>query len=66
VAADYALEVGAGEVACIRLRLSTKADTASFSQEFDQLIDQKRREADEFYRTIIPSGTSEDAAHVMR
>ena len=65
-AADYALEVGAGEVASIRLRLTTSAATPSFGPEFDQLVDQRRREADEFYRAITPSGTSEDAANVMR
>ena len=65
-AAVYAIEIGAGEVATIRLRLSTKVATEAFGEEFDQLVEQRRLEADEFYRAISPTGTSEDAANVMR
>jgi hypothetical protein len=53
-AADYAIEVGAGEVTSIRLRLTTSAATPSFGPEFDQLVDRRRHEADEFYRAITP------------
>ena len=65
-AVDYAIELSAGETVAIRLRLTTAAAATSFDQEFDQLVDQRRCEADEFYRAITPSGTSEDAANVMR
>ena len=34
--------------------------------EFEQSLDRRRREADDFYRAITPAGISEDAANVMR
>ena len=33
---------------------------------FAQMMERRRREADEFYRAITPAGVSEDAANVMR
>ena len=33
---------------------------------FEQIIEARRREADEFYRAITPAGVGEDAANVMR
>ena len=41
------------------------AGTRSAAQ-FDQIIEQRRREADEFYQAITPAGVGEDAANVMR
>ena len=37
-----------------------------FGAEFEQILEQRRREADEFYRAITPAGVSDDAANVMR
>src|SRR5262249_23023335 len=37
-----------------------------FGKQFDQIIEQRQREADAFYRAITPAHVSEDAANVMR
>ena len=67
-AAHYQLRVGAGATAVIRLRLSNVAPGAEepFGRRFEQIIEARRREADEFYRAITPAGVGEDAANVMR
>ncbi len=67
-AAHYQLSVGAGASAVIRLRLGNGAPAAGdpFDARFDQIIEARRREADEFYRAITPPGAGEDAANVMR
>ena len=36
------------------------------SQIFDKILTQRRREADEFYETVIPRDLSADAQNVMR
>jgi Glycosyl hydrolase family 63 C-terminal domain len=64
--AQYQLNVGAGETAVIRLRLSDVALRDPFDGQFDQIIEQRRREADEFYRAITPARVGDDAANVMR
>jgi hypothetical protein len=66
VAAHHQLSVGAGETAVIRLRLSNAVSRDPFGTEFDQIMEARRREADEFYRAVTPAGVSEDAAQVMR
>jgi hypothetical protein len=75
-AAHYRLTLGAGESRTLRLRLCDEApvDTASvqavcgkaFGAAFDTVMDDRRREADEFYATVIPSSLDADAANVMR
>ena len=67
-AAHYELRVGARATAVIRLRLSNTAPGAEepFGTRFAQIIEARRREADEFYRAITPAGVGEDAANVMR
>jgi len=64
-AAHYQLDIGGGETAVIRLRLSTGSRNP-FGGQFDQIVEQRRREADEFYRAITPARVGEDAANVMR
>ncbi|HTF66745.1 MAG TPA: hypothetical protein VK638_29080, partial [Edaphobacter sp.] len=67
-AAHYQLNVGAGESATVRLRLSDLAPTAlpnPFSG-YDEIVQARQREADEFYRAITPDRVSKDAALVMR
>ena len=52
----------------IRLRLSDERcidDGTEIGADFDAVFD-ARREADEFYGTVIPDGTSTDEALVMR
>ena len=67
-AAHYQLRVGAGTTAVVRLRLSNAAAPGEepFGGRFGQIIEARRREADDFYRAITPAGVGEDAANVMR
>jgi hypothetical protein len=67
-AAHYQLRIGPKGTAVIRLRLSNAAAgaTGSFGASFTQILEARRREADEFYRAITPPGVGEDAANVMR
>jgi len=64
-AAHYQLDVPAGITSVIRLRLSNSPPDDPFG-DFDQTVEQRRLEADEFYRAITPSHVGEDAANVMR
>jgi hypothetical protein len=73
----YSITVGSGESQTLRLRLSDAAPDArtagkgqrsgAFAAEsFDEVMRARRREADEFYGTVIPASLSPDAANVMR
>jgi Mannosylglycerate hydrolase MGH1-like glycoside hydrolase domain len=63
--AHYRLTVGAGASRTIRLRLHDPAVTDSFGT-FDAAMQARRKEADEFYASVIPSSLGADAATVMR
>ena len=65
-AARYRLEVGAGQTAVLRLRLSEAAPDKPFGKSFAKVVERRRDEADAFYRAISPAGIGEDAANVMR
>jgi Mannosylglycerate hydrolase MGH1-like glycoside hydrolase domain/Glycosyl hydrolase family 63 C-terminal domain len=65
VAAHYPLEIAPGASATLRLRLSDYAPKGVGS-DFDRVFEIRRREADEFYATVVPPGLSADAANVMR
>ena len=43
-----------------------KGDASPFGPAFDQMVQERLREADEFYRTVTPPSVSPDAANVMR
>jgi Glycosyl hydrolase family 63 C-terminal domain len=64
-AAHYQLDVPAGMTSVIRLRLGNSALADPFGN-FDQIVEQRRREADQFYGAITPNRVGEDAANVMR
>ena len=67
-AAHYAMEIAAGESVSVRLRLTNvefKQPAAAFTT-FDGLFSTRKREADDFYATIIPRDLSPDAQSVMR
>jgi hypothetical protein len=69
VAAHYQVNVGAGQTAVIRLRLSSSVREQKrepFGKAFDTLFDERRREADEFYQALTPPSLSTDAANVIR
>jgi hypothetical protein len=63
-AAHYALTVGAGKSATIRLRLTNQEK--AFGKEFEQVFATRQQEADDFYATVIPPDLSADARNVMR
>src|SRR5215467_8526735 len=67
-AAHYQVNVGAGETATIRLRLSDMAPAAMGEPftSFAAIMQARQREADEFYRAITPAHVSDDEARVMR
>jgi len=73
-AAHYSLTVGAGESKTVRLRLSDVAQAASSGKKgqsgafgsFDEMMETRRKEADEFYASVIPATLNADQANVMR
>ncbi|HZM11679.1 MAG TPA: hypothetical protein VFC15_15840 [Candidatus Limnocylindrales bacterium] len=67
-AAHYQLNVGAGQTATIRLRLSDLAPDALGSpfKTFAATMQTRHAEADEFYKSITPERVGEDEALVMR
>jgi len=67
-AAHYRVSLDKSQTVTIRLRLSdlsTEALGEPF-RGFDQVMQTRRREADEFYSAITPQGVSKDEALVMR
>jgi Glycosyl hydrolase family 63 C-terminal domain len=68
-AADYDLLLPPRKSRTVRLRLTNRQSTTShlaFGPEFDQIFEQRKREADEFYAEIIPHDLTPDARNVMR
>jgi hypothetical protein len=65
-AAHYEFVVGAGESRTIRLRLHDNASIKPFDDGFDTAMKARRKEADEFYATVIPQSLSVDETSVMR
>jgi hypothetical protein len=63
--AHYPVTVGAGTSRTIRLRLHEGESAGAFS-DFDAVMQARRKEADEFYATVIPKSFDDDAANVMR
>jgi hypothetical protein len=68
VAALHTLEVEAGGKAVLRLRLTDCApgNSKDWFAGFDKTFDERRGEADEFYRAITPSSATEDETRVLR
>jgi hypothetical protein len=65
-AAHYALSLGAGESATVRLRLSDAAPREALGASFDAIMTARQREADEFYAAAVAPACSDDARRVMR
>jgi hypothetical protein len=55
-----------GKSVTVRLRLCDKPDLRSPMKGFDDVFDERRREADEFYNAIAPTGASDDERLVQR
>jgi hypothetical protein len=68
VAGHYQLKINAGQEATIRLRLNNLAPAAMGDpfKGFAEIVRSRRREADEFYRSITPERVKGDEAQVMR
>src|SRR5262249_54685447 len=76
VAAHYRLTVNPGGCEVVRLRLSDVAPAAfaqtngkvagPFGKPFEDALQTRRKEADEFYAGVIPASLNADAANVMR
>jgi hypothetical protein len=67
--AHYHLTVAARETATICIRLSDVVPAHlenPIGGRFADIVQARRGEADQFYRTIVPPGVGEDAASVMR
>ncbi|HMF13348.1 MAG TPA: glucosidase, partial [Gemmataceae bacterium] len=66
-AAYYRLNVKAGEYKVVRLRLTNVASGKHdpFS-DFDDVLELRHKEADEFYDNVIPRSLTADQANVMR
>ena len=68
-AAHYVLTVPRAKTVTVRLRLNDRAPGRGanpLGRSFDETVEQRRTEADEFYATVIPATLSEDAARVAR
>ncbi len=67
-AAHTLLNVAPGQSATLRLRLTDKApaELPDPFGSFDQTFGERQKESDEFYRAVIPSTLSPDAANVIR
>jgi hypothetical protein len=75
-AAHYRLTVPPGKCEIVRLRLTPTAPGAlnqaygkgqnAFGEHFYDVLQARRKEADEFYSGVIPSSLDADAANVMR
>jgi hypothetical protein len=74
-AAHYALTIDGGASHVLRLRLTDEAPVLEgttgrqrnpIGADFNDVMTARRREADEFYATVIPSSLDADAANVMR
>jgi hypothetical protein len=76
MAAHYRFTIGPGRSSTVRLRLTAqppaaegrnaKAGPFPFGTEFDEILADRLKEADEFYRSVTPPSVSTDAANVMR
>ncbi|KAI0860504.1 Six-hairpin glycosidase [Xylaria cubensis] len=58
--------VGPGECAVVRFRLSKKEETYLDEEVFDDIIEKRREEADDFYYRISPLPMSEDLRNIQR
>ena len=62
----YRLTIAPGETGSLRLRLHGGTGPADLGEGFTAIMEQRRREADEFYAALTPAERSTDEAAVMR
>jgi hypothetical protein len=70
VSAVYPMTIGPGQTGTVRLRLTTSEPKSSFRPfaDFDQILADRLRDADEFHDSITPAKVKEDPdrANIMR
>jgi hypothetical protein len=64
-AGRYSLLLGPGERRQVRMRLTPARLHEPFA-DFDEIVDLRKRDADEFYAGVAPEGLDEDGKLVMR
>ena len=68
-AAHYKLTIGAGKTSVVSLRITKKGSNSNdtpFGKSFNTILNNRLSEADEFYKSVIPSNVNTDEANVMR
>ncbi|MDQ2732147.1 MAG: glucosidase, partial [Armatimonadota bacterium] len=69
-AAHYTFSIPSGGTASVRLRLTDSGDLvrgkSGVGDDFDGVFADRKREADEFYATVIPAGLTADTGAIMR
>jgi hypothetical protein len=67
-AAHYPLSVPPGEEVSLRLRLfaETEAPRTLFGKGFEEIFARRMREAEEFYKAVLPGGLAEAERQIMR
>jgi hypothetical protein len=67
-AAHYQLTVPSGQSRVVRLRLSESpaVNSECLNGAFEQIVERRRAEADDFYRTVISETMTEDRRNIMR
>ncbi len=74
-AAHYRLTIPPGQCEVVRLRLTPVAPGAlsqtygagdPFGPHFEEIVEKRRKEADEFYNEVIPAALDSESANVMR
>ncbi len=66
VAAYCAVEIPPGGEVVLRLRLRDRDDSEPFSKDFEAIFNSRIREADEFYRRVIPQDLSQHQQFISR
>jgi len=64
--AQYRLTIKPGESQTIRLRLTPTAPQGNVFSDFDDLLELRHKDADQFYDAVIPKSLNADKANVMR
>ncbi len=62
----YKLEIEAGQSKIIYLRLANEQYDNPFPENFEQIFDSRKKEADEFYEAILPPNCTEDQKNIQR
>lgn len=62
----YKLKISGGATKTIYCRFSNQLINKPFAKGFEQIFDARKREADEFYSTILPAEMDDDMAGIQR